>query len=193
MNKLRITGGSLKGRNIAVMKDGSARYTSSKVREAIFDILGDVEGCKILDLFTGSGSFTIEALSRGAEGATCVENDGAMVRILEQNLLNLSLNIYCHVLEMDVRYAIPFLYGRASMYDIIFMDPPYERGWISGTMSALKINRIYHRDTTFILEHSKREVIDAPTLEAWETVTRRNYGDTDLTLLRMPEVSDITI
>ena len=66
MNKIRITGGNLKGRTIDVAEGKDARYTSSKVREALFNIIGDVEGKNILDLFAGAGSFSIEALSRGA-------------------------------------------------------------------------------------------------------------------------------
>lgn len=119
-----ITGGYLKGKNIAILNNGTARYTSSKVREAVFDLIGEVKDSKVLDLFAGSGSFAIEALSRGAAFATCVEKDRGLVRALKENLGHLFLNKYCHVLNMDVRYAIPFLYKRGYTYDIIFMDPP---------------------------------------------------------------------
>jgi 16S rRNA (guanine966-N2)-methyltransferase len=190
MNRLRITGGFLRGRYIALMKGGSARYSSSKIREAIFDLIGSVEGCTLLDLFTGSGSFTIEALSRGAAAVTCVESEVPMVRILEENLRTLSLNKYCHVLNMDVRYAIPFLRRRACMYDVIFMDPPYERGWISSTIALLETEKIYHKDTIFILEHSRREVIDPSALDGWNEVTRKRYGDTCLTLIEAHETND---
>ena len=64
MNKIRITGGNLKGKTIDVAEGKDARYTSSMVREALFNIIGNLEGKNVLDLFAGAGSFSIEALSR---------------------------------------------------------------------------------------------------------------------------------
>lgn len=184
---MRITGGYLKGKNIAILNDGVARYTSSKIREAVFDLIGDVKDSKVLDLFAGSGSFAIEALSRGAIFATCVEKEKGMTVVLKKNLEHLSLNKYCHVLNMDVRYAIRFLYKKAYSYDIIFMDPPYERGYIFKTMALLKNNIIYDRNTIFILEYSKREALDLSDLDGWDEVVTKRYGDTNIKIVRISE------
>jgi 16S rRNA (guanine966-N2)-methyltransferase len=183
MNKLRITGGSLRNRAINVAPGNDARYTSSKVREALFNIIGDVEGKDILDLFAGSGSFSIEALSRGAASATCVENDVKRVTILQDNLEALSLNSYCQVLDMDVRYAVPFLCGKGALYDIIFMDPPYEKGYLIETMILLEKNVIYQRDAMVIMEYSKREIIAFPDFQKAVPVKTKRYGDTTITTL----------
>ncbi|OPY74274.1 MAG: Ribosomal RNA small subunit methyltransferase D [Syntrophorhabdus sp. PtaU1.Bin058] len=183
MQKLRITGGYLKGRSIATLKGGVARYTSSKVREAIFNIIGDVKGKRVLDLYAGSGSFSVEAISRGAAEATCVENSGAMAGRLKENAVLLSINKYCQVLYMDVRYAIPLLHGRKSCYDIIFMDPPYEKGYIEETMGLLKTHAVYSRNATILLEYSKRERLDSSCKEGLTEVTTRRYGDTVITIL----------
>ncbi|HBA53079.1 16S rRNA (guanine(966)-N(2))-methyltransferase RsmD [Syntrophorhabdus aromaticivorans] len=187
MGRLRITGGIFKGRNIALPDTGEARFTSSKVREALFHILGDVRGARILDLFAGSGSFAIEALSRGASSAVCVEADRDAARILKGNLARLSLNSCCHVLVMDVVYAIPFLYKKASLYDIIFMDPPYERGYIGTTVSLLERYRVYRDDTPVVLEHSKRETLPIQDVGGWHTLRSRRYGDTVITVLNAGE------
>jgi 16S rRNA (guanine(966)-N(2))-methyltransferase RsmD len=181
---MKITGGSLKGRNMTIAGNGVARYTSSKIREALFDMIGDIQDNKVLDLFAGSGSFAIEAFSRGAAFATCVEKDKHTVIALKNNLMHLSLNNYCHVLNMDVRYAIPFLYKKAYIYDIIFMDPPYERGYILKTMSLLKNNVIYDKNTTFILEHSKRETLNFSTFDGWDEITIRRHGDTVISMCK---------
>jgi|WetSurSiteA1Bulk_404760.scaffolds.fasta_scaffold38571_2 16S rRNA (guanine966-N2)-methyltransferase len=185
MNRIRITGGSLKGRSIGVPKAGGARYTSAKVREAIFDFLGDVRGARVLDLFAGSGSLSIEALSRGSKEATCVEKDRGMAKLLRQNLEDLSLISYCDVLNMDVIYAIPFLHGKARTYDVVFVDPPYGEGFLSHSMELLKGYAIYHRNTLFILEYSKRTMLNGNTLEGWEEMRTKRYGDTLITVLKM--------
>lgn len=181
---LRITGGFLKGRNIVLLEKSGVRYTSAKVREAIFNILGDMEGKKVLDLFAGSGSFTIEALSRGAASSTSVEIDRDMAKILEKNLTSLDLKNSCHVLTMDVVYAVPFLAKRAFSYDIIFMDPPYDRGYVGESMKLLATDRIYHTGTIIVIEHSKREVPAISNLERWRQVNSKSYGDTFITLFQ---------
>lgn len=183
MNKLRITGGRLRNRTISIVPGNDARYTSSKVREALFNIIGDVEGKHILDLFAGSGSFSVEALSRGAASVTCVENDAKRVNILRDNLEGLSLNSYCQVLDMDVRYAVPFLCGKGALYDIIFMDPPYEKGYLTETMVLLEKNVIYRRDAMVIMEYSKRETITFPDFQNVIPVKTKRYGDTTITIL----------
>jgi len=181
---LRITGGFLKGRSIILLEKSGVRYTSAKVREAIFNILGDMEGKKVLDLFAGSGSFTIEALSRGASSATSVEIDREMAKILERNLTSLDLKNSCHVLAMDVVYAVPFLAKKAISYDIIFMDPPYEKGHVGEAMKLLTTNKIYHDDTFIVIEHSKREIPVFSDLKGWHQVNSKGYGDTLITLFQ---------
>jgi 16S rRNA (guanine966-N2)-methyltransferase len=182
-NKIRITGGSLRGRAISVAEGADARYTSSKVREALFNIIGDLEGKSVLDLFAGAGSFSIEALSRGAASAVSVENDHERVDLLRNNLETLLLNSYCQVLDMDVRYAVPFLYSKGALYDIIFMDPPYEKGHLTETMSFLEKHVIYHRETLIIMEYSKRESIAFSDFLSFRPIKTKQYGDTLVTIL----------
>jgi 16S rRNA (guanine(966)-N(2))-methyltransferase RsmD len=143
-----------------------------------------MKGKKVLDLFAGSGSFTIEALSRGAFSSTSVEIDREMVRILAENLTSLDLNNYCHVLSMDVIYAVPFLSKKAFSYDIIFMDPPYERGYVGETMKLMKTYKIYDADTLVVIEHSKRERSSLSGPDEWHQVTSKGYGDTVITILQ---------
>ena len=183
MNKIRITGGNLKGRTIDVAEGKDARYTSSKVREALFNIIGDVEGKKVLDLFAGAGSFSIEALSRGAASAMSVENDPERANLLRNNLETLSLNSYCQVLDMDVRYAVPFLCSKGALYDIIFMDPPYEKGYLTETMLLLEKHVIYNRETLIIMEYSKREMIAFSDFPSFRPIKTKRYGDTSITIL----------
>ncbi len=82
MAGIRITGGTHKGRRIGISRDGRTRYTSAKVRQAVFNLVGDVAGLDVLDLFAGAGSFTLEALSRGAASVTAVEKEPRTASLL---------------------------------------------------------------------------------------------------------------
>jgi 16S rRNA (guanine966-N2)-methyltransferase len=180
---IRITGGIYKGRTIALAKDERTRYTSGKVREAIFNFVGEVTEQSVLDLYAGAGSFTCEALSRGAASVTSVEKNANTAAQLKNNLRSLSLYKRCLVLNMDVRYAVPMLARQRKMFDLIFVDPPYEMGYIASTADLLMKNRIYHPDSIIVFEHSKREEFqDLP--EAGHKMKTRRYGDTVLTIIR---------
>ena len=170
--------------SINVLANDVARYTSSKVRQAVFNMMGDIEGCSVLELFAGSGSFSIEALSRGASSASLVEADGRMTSLIAKNLARTNLNKYCQVLHMDVRYAVPLLFGRKCIYDIIFMDPPYEMGYVMQVMTLLKAHPLYTHDTILIAEYSRRENDTLVYCEGFGDQKTRKYGDTIITILR---------
>jgi 16S rRNA (guanine966-N2)-methyltransferase len=161
---------------------GQARYTSSKVRAAIFNLVGDVTDWDVLDLFAGSGSLAIEALSRGAKRAVCVEKDRRMAEMLRENLRRLRLDKDCVVLNMDVIYALPALSKRGHTYDLILMDPPYDMGNISATLDLLKQQTVIRDASLLVLEHSKREQL--PGIAEPGSVRSRLYGDTVVSLVR---------
>ncbi len=184
MSTIRITGGRLKGMSIHVLSNDFARYTSSKARQAIFNMIGDIEGLTVLELFAGSGSFSIEALSRGAAFATAVEANRKMADLIAKNLTKCTLNKYCQVMHMDVRYAVPLLFGRKCVYDIIFMDPPYEMGYVTQIMTLLKTHPLCAHDTITIAEYSRRENDTLAYFEGIEDARTRKYGDTVISILR---------
>jgi 16S rRNA (guanine966-N2)-methyltransferase len=183
MRGIRITGGKLKGRSIGAPKRGPARFTSAKVREAIFDIIGGAEGLSVLDLFAGAGSLSAEALSRGAASVMAVEIDKHAAALISRNLRILGGNTDCLVLNMDVRYAVPMLHRQGKRFDLIFADPPYEMGYVSSTMNLLKKNPLWREGATIILEYSKREEWDCRAVDCGGQEVRR-YGDTNLAILR---------
>ncbi|OPY70581.1 MAG: Ribosomal RNA small subunit methyltransferase D [Syntrophorhabdaceae bacterium PtaU1.Bin034] len=182
MSGLRITGGRLKGRMIALARNGRTRFTSSKVREAVFDLVGDVEGCSVLDLFAGAGSFTVEALSRGATFVTAVEKDSQTAALLRNNLKALGIDKDCLVLNMDVRYAVPMLHRQGKSFDLVYVDPPYEMGYIAATVELLRTNPLRHSGSIVVFEHSKREELLESPGEGCGIRTRK-YGDTVLSII----------
>ncbi len=181
MGELRVTGGILRGRKILVPARGKARYTSSKARAAIFNLIGDVEGYDVLDLFAGSGSLSIEALSRGARRAVCVEKERHMAEAIKENLKRLGLDKDCVVLNMDVIYALPALSRRGDTFDLILMDPPYDMGYVSVTLDLLKKQTVCRDESLLVLEHSKREQL--PGFVDPGSVRDRLYGDTAISLI----------
>jgi 16S rRNA (guanine966-N2)-methyltransferase len=117
---VRVAGGELRGRRLAVPRGRAVRPTTERVREAVFSILGDIEGAEVLDLFCGSGALGIEALSRGAARATLVDTRPGAA---ERNVEELGLGERAEVVRSD---ALRFLGQEPThKYDLILCDPPY--------------------------------------------------------------------
>lgn len=168
MAELRITGGELGGRRIRVPR-GDVRPTTERVREAIFSILGDVAGARVLDLFCGSGALAIEALSRGAAEATLVDTRPATAR---RNLEALGLAERARTVRSN---AARFLRrAEASSFDLVLCDPPYRLAdRLAGDLDPL-IRRALANGGRVMVETSS----DRPLPLGLPLVTERGYGDT---------------
>jgi 16S rRNA (guanine966-N2)-methyltransferase len=116
---MRIVAGELGGRRIRAPRGGFVRPTSDRVREAVFSILGDIEGTEVLDLFCGTGALGIEAISRGATSATLVDT---AIGTAARHVADLAVEDRCRLVRGD---ALVFLGREGSSYDLIFCDPPY--------------------------------------------------------------------
>ena len=168
MAELRITGGELGGRRIRV-PHGGVRPTTDRAREAIFSILGDVAGARVLDLFCGSGALAIEALSRGAAEATLVDTRPATAR---RNLEALGLAERARTVRSD---AARFLRrAEASSFDLVLCDPPYRLAdRLAGDLDPL-IRRALANGGRVMVETSP----DRPLPLGLPLVTERGYGNT---------------
>jgi 16S rRNA (guanine(966)-N(2))-methyltransferase RsmD len=125
---MRVITGSAKGHGLKAPKHMHLRPTPSRVKEAIFSSFNDrISGSKILELFAGTGAFSIEALSRGAESAVLVEKDRRTIGLIEQNLKKTHLQSKARVIQADVRQALERFVKQESTFDIIFADPPYQK------------------------------------------------------------------
>lgn len=116
---MRVIAGDLGGRKLRAPRSDAIRPTADRVREALFSILGDVEGLEVLDLYCGTGSLGIEALSRGAIAATFVDLDS---RPAERNVGDLGIGPKATVLRSD---TLRFLERDVGSYDLVLCDPPY--------------------------------------------------------------------
>jgi len=122
---MRIISGKYKGRTIMMPK--GIRPTQGKVRKAIFDILGDIQGLSFLELFAGSGAVGIEALSGGAGEVIFVEKQVKCIELIKHNLSVVSLSRY-EVISLDVEIALGRFNKAKKEFDIVFLDPPYYKG-----------------------------------------------------------------
>lgn len=183
---MRIIAGSAGGRTLKSPKGLRVRPTSDRVREALFSILGDtVAGVSIMDLFAGTGSLGLEALSRGASEAVFVEKNPAALKCLKQNIALCGFEERSKVVSSSV---VPFL-NTATMPDgigIIFIDPPYSSNEATKVLLAFSKHVKSLSGCHVILEHSP-DLPPDPVPDFLETTDSRKYGDTALTFFKVVE------
>lgn len=129
---MRVITGKARGRVLETLKGDDVRPTTDKVKEAIFSsIQFELEGRHFLDLFAGCGQMGIEALSRGCATATFIDRNKSAISVIERNLTVTNLKQFARVLSVD---ATNFIKNHADEYDIIFLDPPYNKGILQEIM-----------------------------------------------------------
>jgi 16S rRNA (guanine966-N2)-methyltransferase len=174
---MRIVAGSRKGATIHAPKGRDTRPTSDRVREAVFAILGSVEGANVLDLFAGSGALGLEALSRGAASATFVESDRSAVKTIERNLEKLDLE--GEIVRSD---AARYVARTDERYDVVFVDPPYEMVESLRMPLAEHLPRVLSEGGNVVFESAAGV---EPELPLPMRSTRR-HGSTQLTVFDAP-------
>ena len=177
---MRIIAGSLKGRNLLTLKGNQTRPTMELVRESIFSSLYNFAGKKILDLFAGSGIMSFEALSRGAVFCDLVENSHKVCQMLKINAEKLTCEQLCNIYFQKVEV---FLKTANSKYDIIFLDPPYEKGYVNKIVKSILEKDILNEKAVIVLEHSARE----PLLEI-KAIKQKKFGRTMISFINKEEM-----
>jgi 16S rRNA (guanine966-N2)-methyltransferase len=173
---MKIIGGKNKGKSLKVAKQG-VRPTTAKVREAIFNILQDkVIKAAVLDVFAGTGSLGIEALCRDAESACFIDNQP---RILFDNLEHFALRERSQVLDCDFRRGLKKLRGRH--FDLIFIDPPYKKGYLTQAIRLIAQNALLKSDGLIVAEHHFKDHFALP--ENFRILKEKRYGETGVTFL----------
>jgi 16S rRNA (guanine966-N2)-methyltransferase len=175
-----VIAGALGGRRLSAPRGERTRPTSDRVREALFSALGDVEGARVLDLYAGTGALAIEALSRGAASALLVEQAGAALRVLRENLAALGLDDRARVLGVAVERAVATVVGP---FDLVLADPPYADLAAAAEALATLAPRALDPQATVVLEHATRDA--APAIAGLEHARTRQYGDTALSFYRV--------
>ncbi|PIV23264.1 MAG: 16S rRNA (guanine(966)-N(2))-methyltransferase RsmD [Deltaproteobacteria bacterium CG03_land_8_20_14_0_80_45_14] len=180
---MRIISGTSRGRKLVTPRNHFLRPTSDRVKESLFNILREEMGGKVvLDLFAGTGNLGIEALSRGAKKAIFVEKGRQALRLIQRNLTQFGLEEQSEILPKDANRAIGILKQRGECFDLIFMDPPYEKGLIQKTLMQLNFHQIYHKDSILVIEHNRREPLPY-IMDGWNLIRQRRIGDTVISFL----------
>lgn len=176
---LRVISGALKGRRIETPSGKGTRPVLSRVRKAVFDALQfEIRGTRVLDLFGGSGSYAIEALSLGAESATIVELDSQAYRILIGNVKTLRIEDRAECLLGDALEVIPKLSHAGRRYEFIFAAPPQGQGLITSAFSRMRDHPVLAPEGLVVAQHHPQEYRSGLAKEGWELIRERRYGNT---------------
>jgi len=180
---VRVIAGTLGGRRLKAPRGTTTRPTSDRVKEALFALLGDIAGARVLDLFAGAGGLGIEALSRGAARAVFIERDQRALRALRENVRALGLGAArAEVRAGDVLALLRTARGRAETYDLVFIDPPYSRASDLGRELSLLLAPLLELEARIVVESDRR----APLQLQAQLERERTYGDTSIMIHRQP-------
>jgi len=178
---VRVIAGRFGGRTLATPPGDRTRPTSDRVREAVFSILGPLDGERVLDLFAGTGAFGLEALSRGAGSAVFVERDGRAAAALTRNLQAMRLARGEAVLRREeVARALREALARGETYDLAFCDPPYRLAAGLGPTLTRSLAPLLAPGARVVTESDRRAPLDLDL----PLTDERRYGDT---LIRIHE------
>ena len=177
---MRVISGGLKGRKIVHSQDKTTRPLKDMTKEAIFNIIehsnkfsSRIKENKILDLFSGVGSFGLECISRGASHVSFVENYPKTLMILEKNLKNLNTECEIEIFKKNI-YDNNFFEILKFKYDIIFLDPPFKEKQIKYLLTSLFNKNISKNNSLIILHRNKKENDDFPSV--FKIVEEKIYG-----------------
>ena len=181
---MRVLAGELKGRRLVTPRGRTTRPTADQVRIACLDTLMPfLAAGPFLDLFAGAGGVGIEALSRGAPSATFVEQDGAALHALRDNVERLGLRERARVVRGDAARAVADLAAAGARFAVVFLDPPYDSARATPALEAVEAGSALLDGAVVVLQHGTKTPPIAPigALSLWKA---RRFGETTLTFFR---------
>lgn len=184
---MRVIAGEYRGRRLDRIEGMDIRPTSDKVKESLFNILGDaVIDCVFLDLFGGTGGIGIEALSRGAKHVVFIDANIKSIKVLKGNLEHLNIKDNVEVFNTDYSTAISKLYKNRKEFDIIFIDPPYSAGMAQNALKEIDAHPILAQTGLIIVEHDTRDEMPS-SLGRLHMYRSKQYGSTTLSFYALNE------
>ncbi len=179
---MRIIAGALRGRTLVTVRDLSVRPMTDRVKQAVFDVLAHrlrFEGITVLDLFSGSGSLGLEAISRGAQHVTFIDSSGKSLETVEKNIESLKCTAQCTVYRADAFWYIKHV---QMQFDLIFADPPYALDNIGILPNEIYDSGILHNGTYVIMEHNRRSAIELDDRKY--DIVEKPFGQTTVLILK---------
>lgn len=181
---MRVISGSARGTVLVAPEGMGTRPTTDRIKENIFNMIQhEIRDAKVLDLFSGSGALAIEALSRGASRGTLVETDRKCYTVINKNLEKTRLLSVANVMAMDVMTALDRLANDNQSFDLVFIDPPYSKGWETPVLHKLHEKGLVRAGGLVILEHDSADEI-VRTIGRMTCEREKRYGRTTISLFR---------
>lgn len=177
---MRIISGSRRGHKLLEFTGQAVRPTTDRVKESIFNIIqGFIPDARVLDMFSGSGALSFEALSRGAASAVCIDTDKRSVEIIRKNALSLKFEDRCEIINMS---CMDYVRRTKDKFDVIFMDPPYNKGFIEPALKAIVENELLSDYGIIMLESDNTDFYGE--IEGLTIYRQRKYGRTFITVYK---------
>lgn len=181
---MRVISGSRRGAKLVSFEGDKIRPTTDRVKESIFNLIQmHIPNAKVLDLFAGSGALGIEAMSRGASEAVFVDLDKASVDVVLKNLSNLRFNENVRVFNLS--YS-EFFKLNSECFDVIFLDPPYNKGFIEPVLKDIVDNGRLSEDGIIMLESDGTDMHEE--FEGLTVLKQKKYGRSYITVYQRGDV-----
>lgn len=178
--EMRIISGIRRGHKLLEFEGMDVRPTTDRVRESIFNIIqGYVADARVLDMFSGSGALSLEAVSRGARNAVCIDADKRSIDIINKNIKALRFEDKCRVLNMS---CFDFAKSAKEEFDLIFLDPPYNKGYIEPALRAIHENGLLSKEGIAVLESDSTDF--KGEADGLSVMKQRKYGRTYITIYK---------
>lgn len=179
---MRISGGTYRGRTLSAPKDDRVRPATDKVRQAVFNMLlkyGLPMDADVIDLFCGTGSWGLEAISRGASSCLFIDNSAQSVSFARKNAESFGCEDICNFIKADAQKLKPIESSPSA--DLVFMDPPYKKGLVLPALQSLLAGGFLADDVIIVIESEKNLSLVPP--DTLQLIDSRQYGETQITLL----------
>ena len=174
---MRVIAGKYKGRQLKSVQGKSTRPTGDKIKEAVFHKMGPFfEGGLVLDLFAGSGSLGIEALSRGADKAIFIDQSKQAIRTIHDNISLLKIKDSCEVYQNDAGRAIEIISKKTLKCSLILLDPPYMIGYYPKLINQIAEKQLMEKNGYLYIEHQPGDSFQYP--DGFIPIFEKKYNET---------------
>ncbi|WP_342341847.1 16S rRNA (guanine(966)-N(2))-methyltransferase RsmD [Tetragenococcus muriaticus] len=181
---LRVISGNYRKMALKSLSKDTTRPTTDKIKEALFNMIGPYfNGEQVLDLYSGSGALAIEAVSRGARSAVCVEKYYPALKVIQENIDLTKEEHKFITLKQSAQKALFQLANDNQTFDLVFLDPPYAKQTILQDIQRLLSLDLLRNGSQIVCETDKQ--VELPeTIQTLQCVRKQNYGITKITIYR---------
>lgn len=181
---MRIIAGENRGRKLKSVPGLKTRPTADRVKEAVFSSLdGLLYGCRFLDVFSGTGSIALEAVSRGAAEAVLLEKDSDALQVIQENINACGQQKCCCLIRGDALSSFKLLHQQGKQFDLIYVDPPYQSGLYEPVLQQIAEKQLLSAEGVILLECTKSASLSVEN-SIFFIYKEKNYGDTRIVYVK---------